>query len=77
MIRLVFVQWPLMLLLLGLCAVLSYQFDQRHKLWASEALVEFSDPELQRRYYQLIEELRCPNVRIKIWRIPMRLSPPI
>jgi cytochrome c-type biogenesis protein CcmH len=61
MIRLVFVQWPLILLLLGLCAVPSYQFDQRHKLWASEALVEFSDPELQRRYYQLVEELRCPK----------------
>jgi len=34
--------------------------DHAH-LSASTEVVEFSDPKLRDRYYQLVEELRCPK----------------
>jgi len=47
------------LLLLG--TVPSANFDHRSALWASTEVVEFSQPALRERYYQLIQELRCPK----------------
>ena len=29
--------------------------------WASSEIVQFSDPLLRDRYYQLVQELRCPK----------------
>ena len=49
------------LLLLVLCLIPSANFDDRSTLWASTEIVEFSDPSLRERYYQLIQELRCPK----------------
>lgn len=43
------------------CTVPSANFDGRSALWASDEIVQFSDPLLRERYYQLIQELRCPK----------------
>ena len=36
-------------------------FSQQAKVWATSEVVEFSDPLLRDRYYQLVQELRCPK----------------
>jgi len=37
------------------------QFAEPSKVWASTEVVQFSDPQLRDRYYQLVQELRCPK----------------
>ena len=49
------------LLLLVLCLIPSVAFDTGARLWASTEVVEFSQQSLRQRYYQLIQELRCPK----------------
>jgi len=49
------------LLLLVLCLIPSANFDAQSALWASTEVVEFSQQSLRQRYYQLIQELRCPK----------------
>ena len=41
-------------------------FSQPSKVWATSEVVEFSDPQLRDDTIQLVQELRCPNVKIKI-----------
>ena len=36
-------------------------FSQYAKVWATSEVVEFSNPLLRDRYYQLVQELRCPK----------------
>ena len=36
-------------------------FSQQAKVWATSEVVQFSDPLLRDRYYQLVQELRCPK----------------
>lgn len=36
-------------------------FSDQAKVWATSEVVEFSDPLLRERYYQLVQELRCPK----------------
>ena len=36
-------------------------FSEQSALWASTEVVQFSDPQLRDRYYQLVQELRCPK----------------
>lgn len=38
-----------------------FYFSEPSKVWASTDMVEFSDPQLRDRYYQLVQELRCPK----------------
>ena len=35
--------------------------SERLSLWASTEVVQFSNPKLRDRYYQLVQELRCPK----------------
>ena len=35
--------------------------SERLSLWASTEVVQFSNPQLRDRYYQLVQELRCPK----------------
>ena len=36
-------------------------FNEQAKVWATSEVVQFSDPQLRDRYYQLVQELRCPK----------------
>ena len=52
--------------LAGVIAILLFitpsdYFDKHSDLSASNEMVEFSQPELRERYYNLIQELRCPK----------------
>lgn len=49
-----FTVMALMLIALG-------SFNERSTVWASTDVVQFSDPLLRERYYQLVQELRCPK----------------
>ena len=53
MLRLFFV---LSLLLIPLAPI-----SERLSLWASTEVIQFSNPQLRDRYYQLVQELRCPK----------------
>lgn len=44
-----------------LCATPFGHFSQQSQLYASTEVIKFSDPLLRDRYYQLVEELRCPK----------------
>jgi len=48
-------------LLLTLSLLSAGQFSERSVAWASTEVVQFSDPLLRDRYYQLVQELRCPK----------------
>jgi cytochrome c-type biogenesis protein CcmH len=43
------------------CATPLGHFSQQSQLYASTEVIKFSDPLLRDRYYQLVEELRCPK----------------
>ena len=51
----------LKLLLTASLLILPLAFSERSELLASTEVVEFSDPQLRKRYYQLVQELRCPK----------------
>ncbi|MGB1382637.1 MAG: cytochrome c-type biogenesis protein [Porticoccaceae bacterium] len=51
----------LKLLLTSSLLLLPLAFSERSELLASTEVVEFSDPQLRKRYYQLVQELRCPK----------------
>jgi len=51
----------LKLLLTVSLLILPLAFSERSELLASTEVVEFSDPQLRKRYYQLVQELRCPK----------------
>ena len=51
----------LKLLLTASLLLLPLAFSERSELLASTEVVEFSDPQLRKRYYQLVQELRCPK----------------
>ena len=51
----------LKLLLTASLLLLPLVFSERSELLASTEVVEFSDPQLRKRYYQLVQELRCPK----------------
>jgi cytochrome c-type biogenesis protein CcmH len=48
-------------LLLSMCLVSAGQFSDRYTVSASTEVVQFSDSSLRDRYYQLVQELRCPK----------------
>ena len=43
------------------CATPYGELSQQARLNASSEVINFSDPSLRDRYYQLVEELRCPK----------------
>jgi cytochrome c-type biogenesis protein CcmH len=49
------------LMVFALYAIPYGQFNQQAQLQASTDVVVFSDPSLRERYYQLVDELRCPK----------------
>lgn len=51
----------LKLLLTASLLLLPLAFSERSELLASTEVVEFYDPQLRKRYYQLVQELRCPK----------------
>jgi cytochrome c-type biogenesis protein CcmH len=51
----------LKLLLTASLLIFPLAFSERSELLASTEVVEFSDPQLRKRYYQLVQELRCPK----------------
>ena len=51
----------LKLLLTASLLLLPLAFSERSELLAVTEVVEFSDPQLRKRYYQLVQELRCPK----------------
>ena len=51
----------LKLLLAASLLLLPLAFSERSELLASTEVVEFSDPQLRKRYYQLVQEVRCPK----------------
>jgi cytochrome c-type biogenesis protein CcmH len=50
-----------LLLTLFLLLVPLVHISEKTSLWASTEVVQFSDPKLRDRYYQLVQELRCPK----------------
>ena len=50
-----------LLLMLFLLLVPLVYISEKTSLWASTEVVQFSDPKLRDRYYQLLQELRCPK----------------
>lgn len=59
--RFYFKQWALIVFATLACLIPSHHFDPSSALLASTEVVEFSRPELRERYYNLIQELRCPK----------------
>ena len=65
------------LLALTLSLIPVGQFSDRYVVLASAQVVQFSDSTLRDRYYQLVEELRCPKCQNQNLADSMRQFPQI